>query len=109
MRKEKIGVCCEKRKRYILNDGFILYIRKRYPDCEKLNKILGRKIWKEIQKQDRDSKIVEKDRPCYWGKTGAFISEHSELPKTAAQFSFDIDILPELYEFLNELGEQEQE
>lgn len=91
------------------NDEFILYIRKRYPGCRKSNDKLGRRIWEWIKKQDLNSRKEEENKPCYWGDTGDFISENSGLPKTATQFSFDSKVLPELYKFLNELGEQEQE
>ena len=83
------------------NDEFILYIRKRYPNCSMSNDVLGRRIWEWIRGQD--GRKEEEDMPCYWGDTGAFVSE-DKLPKTATQFSFGNNILPRLYEFLNQLG-----
>ena len=86
------------------NDEFILYIRKQHRGCRTPNDALGKRIWEWIREQD-GQKEGEEDKLCYWGDTGTFISEY-ELPKTAAQFSFDSSNLPRLYEFLNELGEQ---
>jgi hypothetical protein len=47
------------------NDEFILYIRKRYPDCATSNDALGRGIWRWIRAADpQASKLVE-DEDCY--------------------------------------------
>lgn len=85
------------------NDEFILYIRKRYPGCKVPNEVLGRKIWVWIRNNDPEATQTKEDDPCYWRETGAFIAE-DKLPKTATQFSFRIDILPELFGYLDKLG-----
>ncbi len=85
------------------NDEFILYIRKQHPNCRMPNDALGKRAWEWIREQGGQKE--GEDEPCYWGDTGTFVSE-DKLPKTATQFSFDSSILPRLYEFLNELGEQ---
>jgi hypothetical protein len=85
------------------DDEFILYIRKQYPNCIKTNDILGREIWRKIQQLDPNADL-EKDVPCYWGSNGSFIAI-DKLPKTAAQFTFNRTCLPQLYDFLNQLGQ----
>lgn len=86
------------------NDEFILYIRKHYSACSLSNHTLGRRIWEWIQTADPDATKTGEDVPCYWGGSGAFIAENL-LPKTAAQFSFHRTILPNLYDFLDSLGQ----
>ena len=88
------------------NDEFILYIRKHYPLCRLSNLNLGKRIWERIRSIDPNANIVERDRECYWGDTGPFIAE-DRLPKTATQFSFDSNILPQLFDFLVTLGTEE--
>jgi len=86
------------------NDEFILYIRKQYPACSLSNDKLGQRIWAWIHDNDPTAEKVEEREPCYWGTIGAFIAEN-RLPKTSAQFVFDSEILPNLYDFLNQLGQ----
>jgi len=83
------------------NDEFILYVRKQYPKCGIPNDTLGKRIWEWIRKQGGQKEV--EDKCCYWGDTGDFIRADG-LPKTATQFTFDSNILPGLYEFLNRLG-----
>ena len=64
---------------------------------------LGKAIWIWLRDVGPGARIHEKDRPCYGGDKGDFISA-DKLPKTATQFKFDIEILPDLYEYLYELG-----
>ncbi len=81
------------------NDEFILFIRKQRPACNLLNPELGKRIWIWISENDPGVRIVHEDADCYWGNIGAFVSE-SRLPKTAAQISFDENLLPRLYRYL---------
>ena len=85
------------------NDEFILYIRKNYRHCNIENDQLGKRIWEEIQRLDRNAKKIIEDQPCMWETDGDSISPNI-LPKTAAQFSFDRNILSSIYNFLDELG-----
>lgn len=87
------------------NDEFILYIRKNYPNCGQSNDLLGKQIWLWIRDADNSAKIEERDVTCYWDIPGDAI-DRLMLPKTAAQFSFRREILPELYNFLDKLGLQ---
>lgn len=86
------------------NDEFILYIRKQYPNCKKTNDVLGQEIHLKLKKLDPHVKIKEHDAACYWGNSGPFVAM-DKLPKTAAQFSFDRACLPQLYDFLDQLGQ----
>jgi plasmid maintenance system antidote protein VapI len=85
------------------NDEFILFIRKSFPDCSKTTDQLGKRIWSWLRYADPGSEIIVKGLPCYWGDKGDFISAN-RLPKTATQFKFGINVLPDLYEYLSELG-----
>ena len=85
------------------NDEFILYIRKNH-DCSISNKQLGRRIW-EWLRDNAEGKKETPDQPCYWGADGLFVSEN-KLPKTAQQFTFRTDALPDLFRFLNVLGQE---
>ena len=85
------------------NDEFILYLRKRYPTCELSTSELGKRIYQQIRQIDPNAQVVEADAPCYWGSGGEFIAEN-RLPKTAAQISFAPGILPDLFNFLDNLG-----
>ncbi len=87
------------------NDEFILYIRKRYPGCSITNEQLGRRIWAWMQEHDTTAEKATTDEACYWGDSGSFIAPH-RLPKTATQFVFDQAILPDLYTFLDHLGQE---
>jgi transcriptional regulator with XRE-family HTH domain len=80
------------------NDEFILYIRKN-SNCQLTNTVLGKQIWTWLHDHAEGVKLAE-DQPCRWGSIGAFIGE-SGLPKTAAQFEFRVDALPDLYAFLD--------
>jgi transcriptional regulator with XRE-family HTH domain len=87
------------------NDEFILYIRKNRPNCTTGNDRLGRLIWEWIEKRDGTAKQLNdgKSMPCSWNDTGAHIGE-TKLPKTATQFEFERNLLPELYYHLDALG-----
>ena len=82
------------------NDEFILYIRKT-SDCETHTNILGRQISKWFKKNNIEPS--QRDVTSYWEKIGASIDE-KHLPKTAAQFKFNKKLLPELYNYLDELA-----
>jgi hypothetical protein len=89
------------------NDEFILYIRKNNPDCQIQNDQLGKMIWQWLEKygqegSDPSPKIVERDQPCQWGNSAEITSELS-LPKSAAQFEFSIEKLPQLYTLLGDI------
>ncbi len=84
------------------NDEFILYIRKFHSNCLTPNDTLGRLIWKRLKELDPDALKIEEDKPCYWEHTGNSVSE-IRLPKTAAQFRFNREILPRLYDYLDQL------
>ncbi len=86
------------------DDEFILYIRKQYPNCKIGNDSLGREIWRKLQTLDPNAIIKAPDTACYWGNSGSFVAL-DKLPKTAAQFSFDRACLPQLYDFLDQLGQ----
>lgn len=87
------------------NDEFILYIRKRHPECRTVNAQLGKSIWKWLRESRSNAEIVTADVRCVWGDAGEFVSDVM-LPKTATQFSFDEEALPRLYRYLDELGEE---
>lgn len=97
------------------SDEFILYIRKQYPKCETTTKFLGRQIAdfmisKGFYNPDEENgKLNAKNEQyCYWKKgenTDDFIGEKF-LPEKANQYVFDRALLPELYDFLDELGEK---
>jgi len=88
------------------NDEFILYSRKQYPDCTISNDALGRSIWRWLRAAEPQARKLTEDEPCYWGNSGTFIAD-TRLPKTATQFSFDSNVLPRLYAFLDRLGQGE--
>ena len=81
------------------NDEFILCIRKNFPNCSISNDKLGKTIWHWLQNNDLSSKIIVRDQPCQWGNSEEITSEVS-LPKTATQFKFTIQTLPQLFAFL---------
>lgn len=87
------------------NDEFILYIRKSHTNCTTSNDRLGRLIWEWIEEHDAIAKQLNdgKSMPCSWTDTGAHIGE-TKLPKTATQFEFQRNLLPELYDHLDALG-----
>ena len=83
------------------NDEFILYIKKIYPSCKVPNPELGQKIWAWLSsKKEADAKQVKTDVCCIW-------PDGSDLPMTAAQFSFYRGVLPSLYDYLDTLGKGE--
>ncbi|TRX70719.1 hypothetical protein [Carboxylicivirga sp. M1479] len=86
------------------NDEFILYIRKKEKKCSLTNDQLGKMIWLWLKDQNRKGqKFYEEPVRCMWGSTAKNIGELG-LPKTATQFEFDRNLLPELYCHLDELA-----
>jgi transcriptional regulator with XRE-family HTH domain len=87
------------------NDEFILYIRKNHTSCTTSNDRIGRLTWEWIERRDATAKQLNdgKSMPCSWTDTGAHIGE-TKLPKTATQFEFERNLLPELYDHLAALG-----
>lgn len=86
------------------NDEFILYIRKNY-NCSLRNPQLGKLIWIWIKEHDSNAQQTKEDDTCKWGDT--FDNANGTgLPKTATQFEFDRNLLPQLYNYLDELGQQ---
>lgn len=83
------------------NDEFILYIRKTSSTCSITNDDLGKYIW--IWLRDRGADKIKEDVPCLWGKTAQNL-DALKLPKTAAQFEFNRNLLTELYDYLDELA-----
>ena len=83
------------------NDEFILYMRKNNLGSKITNPEIGKRIWQWLE--SKDAIIVVENKPCYWGKRGAFINDLG-LPKTAAQFEFDRAFLPELYNYLDTIA-----
>lgn len=83
------------------NDEFILYIRKSSTICSITNDKLGKNIWKWLQ--ERGAVIIEENKPCTWGESAKNIDKQL-LPKTAAQFEFNRELLPELYNYLDEIS-----
>lgn len=83
------------------NDELILYIRKNFRTSAS-NSHLGRQIW-EWLRDNADGTKTQEDRPCDWGSDSAFTGEFS-LPRTATQFEFRTSTLPDLYQFLDQLG-----
>lgn len=89
------------------NDEFILYIRKQHINCQINTKELGRLIWEWIIENDSNAKQVQEDMHCLWEtKDGALNINKNKLPKTATQFKFNRNLLPELYDYLDKLGQQ---
>jgi len=89
------------------NDEFILYIRKNNQGCQIPNAQLGKTIWQWLEQNGQSGndplpQIVERDLPCQWGDSPQITSELS-LPKTATQFEFSVDKLPQLYTFLSDI------
>ena len=84
------------------NDEFILLIRKQYPKCSLDNAVIGKRIWEWLR--DRNGQKVAEDFPALWAGADEHLLDESGLPKTAAQFSFPLGLLPEIYAFLAHLG-----
>lgn len=96
------------RKRSVIvlgNDEFLLYIRKQYRNCRTTNDTLGRQIWIWLRNVDSAARKVQEE-PCYWSSAAADFLDAQRLPRTATQFEFDRNVLPELYGYLDELGQQ---
>jgi len=86
------------------NDEFILFIRKNGFHTDQNNSALGRKIWEWLR--DRGAKKQTPDvRICLWNDENAN-DEGYGIPKTATQFKFDSQLLPDLYSFLTTLQNQ---
>lgn len=83
------------------NDEFILYIRKKTSNCSFSNDQLGKMIW--IWLRDRGASKTEEDRNSEWGKDADNINKDG-LPKTATQFEFDREMLPDVYNYLDEIA-----
>lgn len=92
------------------NDEFILYIRKRHPECRLANDNLGQRIWSWILTHDPQATKVGTQREqddgmlCMWGDRGTFIGPR-QLPKTATQFRFQRALRPDLYTFLDAIAQ----
>lgn len=84
------------------NDEFILYTRKKSSPSTKSTDDLGLRIWTEIQRLDPNARKVHHLQSCIWKNCRSIVSA-SSLPKTASQFSFNRDVLPRLYDFLDNL------
>lgn len=82
------------------NDDLILYIRKRHPQCKLRNNDIGRKTWTFMRKELGAKKKKSQKVIWDWGKG----TTAEKLPKTAHQFELDRSGLPQLYEFLDQLG-----
>lgn len=87
------------------NDEFILYIRKKATNCSISNDDLGKYIWLWLEKRGAVKSFKGKPQPCLWGKD-ADNRDKDMLPYNATQFSFQRDLLPELYTYLDELALQ---
>lgn len=97
------------------SDEFILYIRKRHQNCQTTTQVLGRRIADFMKSKgiyDPDANegepLCKNEQRCYWMSTENedFIRSIS-LPITANQYTFDRALLPELYDFLDELGQNQ--
>ena len=85
------------------NDEFILYIRKTSKTCSITNDDLGKYTWVWLKERGANKTHRGKKQPCLWGKDAAN-RDKDNLPYTATQFSFNRDLLPELYSYLDELA-----
>ena len=85
------------------NDEFILYVRKHNQACKIDNDTLGEQIWEKIKSLDPNAKIVEEDKASYWDLHGVLVAK-DKLPKISAQIEFDREILPKVYDFLDQLS-----
>lgn len=86
------------------NDEFILYIRKNY-NCSLTNDRLGRMIGKWILENSKGiskRNDIEHDIPCLWQQNiRAKKTYGTRLPRTASQITFNRNILPKLYDYLD--------
>lgn len=85
------------------NDEFILYIRKWHPDCKTITSQLGKLVWIWLEAKG-SIKSPLKPKHSYWDKSDKVNKEM--LPADATQFEFDRSILPDLYDYLDYLGQQ---
>lgn len=88
------------------NDEFILYIRKNY-NCSLTNDRIGRMVWKWIHENSKGidkEKDIKHNIPCLWQKHKTK-TYGIGLPQTASQITFNRKLLPKLYGFLDELGQ----
>ncbi len=83
------------------NDEFILYVRKRGGAAGAENAGLGRRILSEIMRLDPSARCVKEDAVSLWAQEESY--SLNKLPMTASQFEFERKILPELFEFLDNL------
>lgn len=81
-------------------DELILHMRKNSYGQGRTTAELGRLIGKQLQ--DWGGTVIQKDVRCHWGNSGSFV-DANDLPKTATQFSFDPNRLPQIYAFLRTL------
>jgi hypothetical protein len=85
------------------NDEFILYVRKHNQACKLDNETLGKQICEKIKSLDPNAKIVEENKASYWDLHGVSVAK-DKLPATSAQMEFDREILPKLYDFLDQVS-----
>ncbi|MBN2240327.1 MAG: hypothetical protein JW712_11190 [Dehalococcoidales bacterium] len=85
------------------NDELILYVRKHNPTCKLHNDELEQKISGQIKSLDPDARIVQEGKASYWDLHGVSVSR-DKLPMTTNQFEFNRDILPKLYDFLDQVS-----
>jgi hypothetical protein len=85
------------------NDEFILYIRKTSKICSITNDDLGKYIWIWLKERGANKTYGGKKQLCLWGKDAAN-RDKDNLPYTATQFEFDRNLLPDLYNYLDELA-----
>ena len=86
------------------NDEFILYVRKQNKGCKLTTPVLGKRIWEWIRENDLNAQESPYPEPCLWGEyINEEVVDKLQLPKTATQFEFRIDLLPDLYKFLTNI------
>lgn len=97
------------------SDEFILYIRKQHQNCQTTTTVLGRRIADFMiaqgfydQNANEGEPLCKNEQLCYWMTTEneEFIKSIS-LPITANQYTFDRALLPQLYDFLDVLGQNQ--
>ena len=84
------------------NDEFILYVRKRHPECCLTNDQIGKEICLWL-KENSDVFSQTEPTPCIWGESASSLGELG-LPTSATQFSFERRLLPMLYSQLDEMA-----
>ena len=83
------------------DDEFILYIRKHHPNCNQFSNILAKQISSWFKEHSIEP--FKNNVPSKWDIIGKNIDPQI-LPKTAAMFEFDRNLLPKLFDKLDELG-----